>query len=177
MAKKDYSGFRNIKLSDLPIEFVVSNCSENYPKILSDNGITNLEELFEAYDNGIFNDGRKTGYKTLKGTIEILKNNYLGEPLIADSYLDLKIGQLEYGIFSDEIRYKIDRLGLTIGEMNILGDYCRKKIESDENKYSNLSIINNILSQAQSSKTNSELQYIFKFRTRLQGIVTQAQLR
>lgn len=122
MEKKDYSQFREISISDLPIKFV----RRDFLRIFESNGITNLEQLFEAYDNGIFKDGRKTGYQTLKGMIEILKNAYLDEPLIADSCLDLKhIYAEDRKGFENKVWNKLQRLGLTTNEIVILENYYR----------------------------------------------------
>lgn len=141
MEKTDYSRFRNVIIDDLPIKFSVSNLIEEYPKILEEHGITNLEQLFQAYDNGNFNDGRKTGYKPLKGMVEILKNVYLGEPLVADSYLEMKPNGHDSNLFKTEFNNKIRRLGLTSSELFILGEYYTSKIEEDPYKFLNLNLM------------------------------------
>lgn len=141
MEKIDYSQFREVSINDLPIKFVVSNTIEKYPKILEEHGITNLEQLFNAYDRGLFNDGRKTGYKALKGMVEILKNVYLGEPLVADSYLEVKPNSFDGWAFDNEFNNKIKRLGLTIMEIIILEDYYAKKMFTKEDDFSNLNLM------------------------------------
>ena len=147
MVKRDYSQFENISIDDLPIKF--EECYPySYDIILSQNQVKNLAQLFEAYDNGAFKDGRKTGYQCLKGTIEILRNVYLDEPLIADSCLEIKKPTLEGKIFENQVWNKLTRLGLTIHELAIFLEYYKEEYEN----YSEFITIDDIMRDFQDNK-------------------------
>lgn len=109
--EKDYSPFRFINVfTDLPINIHIGN-EKNVKHVVSsqlaDYGITTLDQLFQAYDEGMFDDLRKSGHKTIKGIVEILKNVYLGEPLIVDAIVDDKTAPLatlfRFGFTEDEL--------------------------------------------------------------------------
>lgn len=93
-----YEGFEDLNIfEDLPIN--IELCGHyskkdriEIVKLLNEFNITNLAQLFEAYDRGVFNDGRKKYNKAIKGTIELLRFKYLQEDIISDLILSEKVG-------------------------------------------------------------------------------------
>lgn len=121
MARIDYSIFRHINIfTDLEIDLhigdeknvknVISSQLENY-------GIETLEQLFESYDNGLFDDLRKSGHRTIKGIVELLKFRYLNEPLVADQVLTEKAVSTEHLVMTTKLERDLLRLGFTQDEI------------------------------------------------------------
>lgn len=134
MEKQDYSKFRSISISsDLPITFVgftFANIDDYFQNL----GINTLEELFVAYDNGVFNDRRKKFNAEVKGQTEILMSYYMGTPLIADEFLETKINirdndSINAWIEDRENTQALFRLGITDEERMLLYQYCINKKE------------------------------------------------
>lgn len=141
MEKQDYSKFRSISISsDLPITFVgftFANIDDYFQNL----GINTLEELFVAYDNGVFNDRRKKFNAEVKGQTEILMSYYMGTPLIADEFLETKINirdndSINAWLEDRKNTQALFRLGITDEERMLLYQYCINKKEyilADEN--------------------------------------------
>lgn len=94
--------------------------------------INTLGELFEAYNNGVFNDKRKKYNKNLVGQIEFLMSYYLKTPLIATELLKEPIlineGRRFYKTKSDNIlRNNLYRAGFTGHEYVLIGNYIIDK--------------------------------------------------
>ncbi len=112
---------------DLPINILLINGAYQKKRVIEffDNlGISNLSQLFEAYDNGVFNDGRKKHNKLIKASIELLRFKYLREDIIADVFLFEKIKTEKVGLYdimSSESRNKL---------MRLLGSDCSYLLES-----------------------------------------------
>lgn len=141
MEKQDYSKFKSMSISsDLPIAFV-GYINANIDDFFKNLGINTLEDLFIAYDNGIFNDKRKKFNMEVKGQTEILMSYYLGTPLIGDHFLEMTINikdndNINSWVGNRKNRQALLRLGLTDEECSLLYEYCinkKKYILADEN--------------------------------------------
>lgn len=137
MEKQDYSKFRTVSISnDVPIIFVGM---DDYFQNL---GINTLEELFIAYDNGVFNDRRKKFNTEIKGQTEILMSYYMETPLIADDFLETGINisdndTINAWLVDRENTQALYRLGITYKECALLYQYCinrKEHILADKNK-------------------------------------------
>ncbi len=132
MEKHDYSKFKSVSIrSDLPITFVGDNYRDidDIYEFFKHLGINTLEELFVAYDNGLFNDRRKKYNAEVKGQTELLMSYYMGTPLIAEDILEewVNIGtikDIESWVFDDKrIVESLTRLGITKEERRILHSF------------------------------------------------------
>lgn len=106
-----YKQFEHLNIfKDLPfdITFVNGNLTPKKKVIetLTNLNISNLAQLFEAYDNGAFNDGRKGENKNIKASIELLRFKYLQEDIIADVFLSEKIETEKVGVYDDSMSSK-----------------------------------------------------------------------
>ena len=85
---EQYKQFEHINIfSDLPIDITIvagTSGKKHVIDFLSNLNINNLAQLFEAYDNGVFNDGRRKYNKLIKASIELLRFKYLQEDIVAD---------------------------------------------------------------------------------------------
>lgn len=121
MKQIDYSIFRHINIfTDLPLDLYIGdekNVKHVIPTQLEELEITTLDQLFSAYDNGIFNDMRRSGNRTIKGIIELLRYKYLNEPLVADDFLDNKVLESKQKEGSVKVINLLSRLGLTQDEI------------------------------------------------------------
>lgn len=136
MEKHDYSKFKSVSIrSDLPITFVGDNYRDidDIYEFFKHLGINTLEELFVAYDNGLFNDRRKKYNAEVKGQTELLMSYYMGTPLIAEDVLEewVNIGtvkNIESWLFDDKrIKKLLTRLGITREERWILHSFLITK--------------------------------------------------
>lgn len=133
MEKQDYSRFSSLSISnDLPITFV--NFDHNIDNYFQKLQISTLEELFNAYDNGVFNNQRIKFNRELKGQIEILMSYYIGTPLIFDDYLEAiinisSVNSINAWFTDSSHRQSMRRLGITEEEFYMLYYYCSKKNE------------------------------------------------
>lgn len=121
MSKIDYSIFRYINIfTDLEIDLHIGD-EKNVKNVISSQlesyGIETLEQLFESYDNGLFDDLRKSGHRTIKGIVELLKFRYLNEPLVADQVLSEKVVATERLVMTNKIERALLRLGFTQDEI------------------------------------------------------------
>lgn len=99
---------------------------------LSKLNINTLGELFDAYNNGVFNDKRKKYNKNIVGQIEFLMSYYLKTPLIASELLKESILLHEesnfYGSNSNKkLRDNLCRSGFTGDEYMLIGNYIVDK--------------------------------------------------
>ena len=129
MKKKDYSKFREVNIVDgLPI-FLVGYVHHDLFEYLNKLGIKTLEDLFNAYDNGCFNDKRKRFNIEMKGQTELLMSHYMGTPLIADDILETGVSlksldDMNEWFENDKLKKALLRVGITDGEFYLLYSYC-----------------------------------------------------
>ncbi len=144
MEKKDYSQFREVSIIDgLPIFLVgdVANMRNDLFERLDKLGIKTLEDLFNAYDNGYFNDKRKKYNIEMKGQTELLMSYYMGTPLIADDILEERVNlnslhDINEWYENDKLRNALLRVGISHEECRLLYKYCidkHDKVLADEN--------------------------------------------
>ena len=144
MEKKDYSQFREVSIIDgLPIFLVgdVANMRNDLFERLDKLGIKTLEDLFNAYDNGYFNDKRKKYNIEMKGQTELLMSHYMGTPLIADDILETRVNlnsqdDINEWYENDKLRNALLRVGISYEECRLLYHYCiekHDKVLADEN--------------------------------------------
>lgn len=121
MKQVDYSIFRHVNIfTDLSINLYIGdekNVKHVIPTLLEELEITTLEQLFLAYDEGKFNDMRRSGNRTIKGVVELLRYVYLNEPLVADEFLDNKVIESYQENGSVKVINLLSRLGLTQDEI------------------------------------------------------------
>lgn len=138
MEKKDYSQFREVSIIDgLPIFLVgdVAYMRNDLFERLDKLEIKTLEDLFNAYDNGYFNDKRKKYNIEMKGQTELLMSYYMGTPLIADDILEERHDIYEW-YENDKLRNALLRVGISHVECGLLYNYCidkHDKVLADEN--------------------------------------------
>lgn len=132
MEKKDYSQFREVSIIDgLPIFLVGErdNMKNDLLERLDKLGIKTLEDLFNAYDNGYFNDKRKKYNIEMKGQTELLMSYYMGTPLIADDILKERLNlnsrdDINEWYENDKLRNALLRVGISYRECCLLYNYC-----------------------------------------------------
>jgi hypothetical protein len=137
MEKRDYSKFRDLLIDrDLPISFVNSPTdSLPYEEYFKKLNIRTLEDLFNAYDNGVFNDRRKKHNIEVKGQTELLMSYYIGTPLIGDVildktiHIDTKLLNNMYNSREDDIWTKLARIGFSGQEIYFIYSYIHSNRE------------------------------------------------
>ena len=91
MEKVDYSKYREVMIADgLPMTFV-GDYHNDISSVFEKHNIKTLEDLFVAYENGVFNDKRRKYYAEIKGQTELLLSYYTNAPLVADDALSRKL--------------------------------------------------------------------------------------
>ena len=138
MEKRDYSQFREVSIIDgLPIFLVGDgdNMKNDLLERLDKLGIKTLEDLFNAYDNGYFNDKRKKYNIEMKGQTELLMSYYMGTPLIADDILKERVNlnsldDINEWYENDKLRNALLRVGISHQECCLLYNYCMDKHEN-----------------------------------------------
>lgn len=144
MVKVDYSKFSEVNIvDDLPIFLVgnVGNMRNDLFEYLNKLGIKTLEDLFNAYDDGCFNDKRKRYNVEMKGQTELLMSHYMGTPLIADDILETGVSlksqdDINEWYVNDKLKKALLRVGISHEEYYLLYQYCmekHKKVLADEN--------------------------------------------
>lgn len=128
LMEKDYSKFREIMVKDdLPFKFISNDFRRDIYSVFEELGIITLEDLFIAYDKGVFNNGRKRFYVEIKGQIELLMTYYMNTPLIGDEALERRVNVKSQDSINDwDVRSKneLKRVGISPAESYMLYDYC-----------------------------------------------------
>ena len=150
MEKVDYSKYREVMIADgLPMTFV-GDLSNDISSVFEKHNIKTLEDLFVAYENGVFNDKRRKYYAEIKGQTELLLSYYTNAPLVADDALNRKLDFSSRYALSEwyvdrNMLNGLYRCGITLAEYHILFSYAidnREKIMISDRTETFLSIIN-----------------------------------
>ena len=135
-----YSKYKDMLIkTDLPI-FFTKNRLDNIDKYFESLEIKTLQDLFEAYDRGKFNDNRFKFNREIKGQTKLLKYYYEGIPFGSIETLDKKIPMrdaqsLSEWFFHQGLIENLKRIGMTEWEQHMLYSYCqahRTKYENSE---------------------------------------------
>lgn len=135
-----YSKYKDMLIkTDLPI-FFTKNRIDNIDKYFESLGIVTLQDLFEAYDRGKFNDNRFKFNKEIKGQTKLLKYYYEGTTFGTIELLDKKIPMcdtesLNEWFFRQGLTEALNMIGMTEWEQHMLHNYCyahRTKYEKRE---------------------------------------------
>lgn len=132
--EKNYSKFGEIKIKeDLPIKFIGRNSlNKDVYGVFEKLNIKTLEDLFIAYNNGDFNDKRKSFFPEIKGQTELLMAYYMNTPLVADEILETRINFESYDTINEQFENNkfcsdLGRAGISTAEQFMLYRYCINK--------------------------------------------------